>query len=73
MASPAADLYAHGHGISGYCRPCRPFFRLSMPVPVLIEARGADSPVVGMRPLTYADCSGRVTEIRVTGTAKGGG
>ena len=73
MPSPAADLvvlgtigklYAHGHGLSGYCRPCRRYFRV--PMPVLIAARGADSPVVGMRPLRCAACLGRETEIRVS-------
>jgi hypothetical protein len=56
MASPAADLivldtlgklHARGYGISGYCCPCRRYFRV--PMPVLIAARSADSPVVGMR------------------------
>jgi hypothetical protein len=79
MPSPAADtivldtlgkLYAHGHGLSGYCRPCRRFFRVSMPV--LIAARGADSRAVGMRPLRCAVCLGRETEIRVTAPSKGG-
>jgi hypothetical protein len=58
MMATAADLivldtigklYAHGHGLSGYCRPCRRYFHVLMPV--LIAARGTDSPVVGMRPL----------------------
>jgi hypothetical protein len=66
MASPAADLivrdtlgklHAHGHGLSGYCRPCRRFFLVTMPV--LIAARGADSPVVGMRPLRCATAARR--------------
>jgi hypothetical protein len=79
MPSPAADLivldtlgklYAHGHGINGYCRPCRRFFRV--PMPVLIAARGADSPVVGMRPLRCAGCGERETEIRVTAPSKAG-
>jgi hypothetical protein len=34
-------------------------------------ARGADSPVIGMRPLTCAGCGGRETEIRITATSKG--
>jgi hypothetical protein len=79
MASPNADsivldtigeLYAHGYGFSGYCRPCRRYF--GAPMPVLIEARGADSPVVGMRPLRCAACLGRETEIRVTAPSKSG-
>ena len=80
MASPAADLivldtlgklYAHGHGINGYCRTCRRYF--CVPMPLLIAARGADSPVVGMRPLRCAGCGGRETEIRITAPSKGGG
>jgi hypothetical protein len=63
-------LYAHGHGLSGYCRPCRRFFLV--PMPVLIAARGADNPVVGMRPLRCAACLGGETEIRVTAPSKGG-
>ena len=79
MASPAADLivldtlgklYAHGHGLNGYCRPCRRFFLV--PTLVLVAARGADSPIVGIRPLTCAGCGGRETEIRVTAPSKGG-
>jgi hypothetical protein len=45
-----AKLHAHGHGVRGYCRACRRLFSVSMPD--LIRDRGADSPVVGMRPLT---------------------
>jgi hypothetical protein len=80
MASPAADLivldtlgklYAHGYGLNGYCRPCRRFFHV--PMPSLIAARGADSPMVGMRPLRCAACLGRETEIRVTAPSKDGG
>jgi hypothetical protein len=41
-------------------------------LPVLIAARDADSPVVGMRPLKCAGCGGRETEIRVTVPWKGG-
>jgi hypothetical protein len=80
MPSPAADLivldtigklHAHGHGLNGYCRPCRRFFKV--PMPVLIAARGADSSIAGMRPLMCAGCGGRETEIRVTAPSKGGG
>jgi hypothetical protein len=79
LASPAADLivldtigklFAHGHGLSGYCRPCQRFFHV--PMPVLVVVRGADSPVVVMRPLRCAGCGGRETEIRITAPAKGG-
>jgi hypothetical protein len=80
MASPAADLivldtlgklYAHGHGITGHCRSCQRYFRA--PMPVLIGLRGADSPVVGMRPPACAGCDGRETEIRITATSVGDG
>ena len=80
MASPAADLivldtigklYAHGHGINGYCRTCRRYFRV--PMSVLVTGRGADSPVVGMRPLRCVGCGGRETEIRITAPRKGCG
>jgi hypothetical protein len=64
-------LYAHGHGLSGYCRPCRCYFRV--PMPVLVAARGADSPMIGMRPLRCAAFFGRATEIRVTAPSKGSG
>jgi hypothetical protein len=42
-------------------------------MPVLIATRGADSPVVGMRPLRCAGCGGQGTEIRVTAPPRGGG
>jgi hypothetical protein len=42
-------------------------------MPALIAARGADSLVVGMRPLRCAGCGGRETEIRITAPSKGGG
>ena len=61
-------LQAHGHGLSGYCRPCRRHF--DVPILVLIAARGTDSPVVGMRPVRCARCLGRETEIRITAPSK---
>jgi hypothetical protein len=63
-------LHAHGHGINGHCRSCGRYFMVSMPT--LIAARGPDSPIVGMRPLTCAGCGSRETEIRVTAPSKGG-
>ena len=45
-------LYAHGYGVNGYCRPCRRYF--GVPMPVLIAARGGDARVVGMRSLSSA-------------------
>ena len=63
-------LHAHRHGLFGYCRTCDRHF--DIPLPALIAARGADSPVVGMRPVRCAGCHGRETEIRITAPAKGG-
>jgi hypothetical protein len=68
MYRPAADLividtlgklYAHGYGLTGYCRVCRRY--LKVPMLALIVARGADSPVAGIVPLTCAGCGGRET------------
>jgi len=64
-------LHAHGHGLRGYCRGCQRHF--DVPLPALIAVRRADSPVVGMRPLTCAACGGRDTEIRITAPSRGGG
>jgi hypothetical protein len=63
-------LDAHSHGLSGYRRPCRRYFRVTMPV--LIAARGADSAVVGVRPLKCAGCGERETEMGITVPSKGG-
>jgi len=63
-------LHAHGHGLFGWCRKCDRHF--DVPLPALIAARGADSPVVRMRPLRCAACGGRDTEIRITAPPKGG-
>jgi hypothetical protein len=52
----------HGNGGPSCACPCR-----------LIAARGADSPVIGMRVLRCAACGGRETEIRVTAPSKGSG
>jgi hypothetical protein len=48
-------LHAHGHGLSGYCRACRRY--LGVPMPVLIAARGADSPV-DMKRLAFMVAAG---------------
>jgi len=63
-------LDAHGHGLCGYCSACDRHSKV--PMPVLIAARGADSPVVGMRPVTCAGSGGRETEIRITAPGKSG-
>jgi hypothetical protein len=59
-------LHAHGHGLFGYCRTYNRHF--DVPLPALIVARGADSPVVRMRPVI---CAGRETEIRITAPSEG--
>ena len=61
-------LHAHRHGLFGYCRTCDRHF--DVPLPTLIAARGADSPVVRMRSVKCAACGGRETEIRITAPAK---
>jgi hypothetical protein len=80
MRYPVADLvvldtlgklHARGHGLTGYCRSCRRYF--AVPLPTLIAARGANSPVVRIRPLKCAGCGERETEIRITAPSKGGG
>ena len=80
MRRPAKDLividtlgklYAHGHGVGGYCRDCRRLFSVS--IVVLIRERGADSPVVGMKPLPCPVCGGHLTNLTITAPSKGGG
>jgi hypothetical protein len=66
-----AKLYAHGHGVGGYCRDCRRLFSVS--IVVLIRERGADSPVVGMKPLPCPVCGGHLTNLTITAPSKGGG
>ena len=62
--------HGHGHGLFGYCRRCDRHF--DVPLPALIAVRGADRPVVRMRPLRCAGCGGRQTETRITAPAKCG-
>jgi hypothetical protein len=50
VVNTLGKLRPHGHGLSGYCRRRQSHF--VVPLPALIAARGADSPVVGMRPVT---------------------
>ncbi|HUH85607.1 MAG TPA: hypothetical protein VLX85_13440 [Stellaceae bacterium] len=56
-------LHAEGHGLFGYCRSYDRHF--DVPLPALIAARGADSPIVRMRPFRCAGCGGRETEVRI--------
>jgi hypothetical protein len=62
-------LLAEGHGIAGYCTACqRPF---SIDMTEFIRQRGADQPIIGMRPLVCPSCGGRRTQFRVTVLPKG--
>ena len=63
-------LHAHGHGLFGHCRICARHF--DVPLPALIAARGADSPVVRMRPVRCASRGEQDTEIRITASSRGG-
>jgi hypothetical protein len=63
-------LHAHGHGLFGWCRRCDRHF--DVPLTALIAARGADSPVVRMRPVKCAGCGGWETEVRITAPSRGG-
>jgi hypothetical protein len=63
-------LYAHGHGIGGYCLDCQRLFVASLPK--LITERGGDARVVGMKPLTCPGCQGRRTTFQITAPAKRG-
>jgi hypothetical protein len=80
MRRPAPDLIvidtlgklaAHGHGVGGCCRACRRLFSVSMPA--LIRERGADSPVVGMKPLPCPVCGGHLTNLTIMVPSKGRG
>jgi hypothetical protein len=57
-------LYAHGHGIAGYCLTCQRLFAVDM-VEFLRE-RGWECPIVGMKPLICPGCSGRRTQYSIT-------
>jgi hypothetical protein len=63
-------LYAHGHGIGGYCLVCMRVFAVSLPA--LIKERGGDSRYIGMKPLTCPGCLGRRTTFQITAPSKGG-
>jgi hypothetical protein len=63
-------LYAHGHGIGGYCLTCQRVFTVSLLA--LIKERGGDARVVGMKPLTCPGCQGRRTTFQITAPSKGG-
>jgi hypothetical protein len=62
-------LYAHGHGIGGYCLVCQRIFGVS--IVALIKERGGEARVVGMKPLTCPGCQGRRTKFQITAAAKG--
>jgi hypothetical protein len=80
MPSPNADLivldtlgklYAHGHGMRGYCLTCQRVFAVSLPA--LIKERGDDCRYIGMKPLTCPGCQGRRTTFQIIAPSKGGG
>jgi hypothetical protein len=65
MMATAADLivldtlsmlYAHGHGLNGYCRPCRGYFGVLM-LDLMLE-RGRDCLSIDMAPLRCLGCGG---------------
>ena len=70
MLDTLDKLYAHGHGIGGYCLVCQRVFVVSLPA--LIRERGGDARVVGMKPLACPGCQGRRTTFQITAPAKGG-
>jgi hypothetical protein len=53
----------HGYGIGGYCLACQRFFSASLAA--LIQERGGDARVVGMKPLTCPGCLGRRTTFQI--------
>jgi hypothetical protein len=63
-------LYAHGHGMGGYCLACQRLFDAS--IVALIKERGGDSKVVGMKPLACPGCGGRRTRYQITAPLRGG-
>jgi hypothetical protein len=79
MPSRAADqividtlgkLYAHGHGIGGYCLTCQRVFSVSLPA--RIKERGGDCRYIGMKPLTCPGCQGRRTPFQIIAPGVGG-
>jgi hypothetical protein len=57
------QLYAHRHGIGGYCLVCQRLFDVSLPA--LIAERGGDTLVARMKPLTCPGCGGKRTQFNI--------
>jgi hypothetical protein len=62
-------LYAHGHGLFGYCKVCQRACIVSMVA--LVRERVGDSRVVSMKPLECPGCGGRRTSFTITAPSKG--
>jgi hypothetical protein len=70
-------LYAHGHGLAGWCLDCSARYRPTAPAahPVLagfdvdmaalIAERGADAAIVGLRSPVCPQCGSARTEVRL--------
>jgi len=70
-------LAAHGHGLAGWCLECSARYRPETPATELpragfdidmaafIAERGADAPIVGLRPPACPRCGSGRTEIRL--------
>jgi hypothetical protein len=70
-------LYAHGHGLHGWCLECAARYRPGVPaaqqpragfdvdMAALIAERGADAAIVGMPPPPCPRCGSARTEIRL--------
>ena len=70
MLDTLGKLYAHGHGIGGYCLVCQRIFDAS--IVALIKERGGDCRYVGMKALTCPGCQGRRTTFQIVPPSRGG-
>jgi hypothetical protein len=61
-------LYAHGHGIGGYCLRCQRLFAVD--IVEFIHERGWECPVTRMKALTCPGCEGRRTQYSITVSLK---
>jgi hypothetical protein len=70
-------LYAHGHGLNGWCLECSASYRPEVPaaarpragfdvdIAALIAERGADAAIVSLRPPPCPRCGSERTEVRL--------
>jgi hypothetical protein len=70
-------LYAHGHGLDGWCLDCSARYRPSAPaaeqtsagfdvdITAFIAERGADAAIIGLQPPPCPRCGSARTEIRL--------